>query len=342
MSEPRKHHSVPQFLIRGFAKKKGKVWQTHVFDKRDDWVFVAPTEDIMAGRDFNALKTETGVISLEGYIAQIEDVAAPIVRRLVEAETASILSKSDRENISIFVALQLIRGTGHRAQYLDIARQFREVLIKRGMPADDPSFAIPDDGIIKAEALRQIVTAVPMYATHLHTKDMVIFKAAPDHDFILGDNPIAMDNHKEFGFKGNLGLAVEGVEIYLPLTSKLTLGLWANDLRPELREMITNVQSRKSELNARALLGLEPARTAARRALADLNQGIADAERLLKDVEAGGPVHTRPESMDRFNSMQVYYAERYLASLSGKFDLAKQMIVERPEISTGGARGRLS
>jgi hypothetical protein len=39
--------------------------------------------------------------------------------------------------------------------------------------------------------------------------------------------------------------------------------------------------------------------------------------------------------------MQVVYAERYLASASGYFDLAKRMLVERPELRLGGLRGDL-
>jgi hypothetical protein len=342
MPEPRRHHSVPHFLLQGFAKKKGRVWQTHVFDKRDGRKFMASTRDIMVERDFNAIKTEAGVVSLEGYISRLEDLAAPIVRRLIEAQSASILTPNDRENIALFVALQLVRGTGYRAHFIDIAKQFRDTLIKRGMPVDDPQFEIPDDQAIKLEALHEIATALPMYAGHLHAKDMVVFKAPMGHEFIIGDNPVSLDNHKQFAFRGNLGLAVEGVEIYLPLTKSLTLGIWANDLKSEMSQMTIEVEKRNAHLKVRALLGVGQARAKAQHDLKELNAALDDAKRLVREVEAGGPSDCHPENMERFNSMQIGYAERYLASHSGNFDLAENMIAERPEIRLGGARGTVS
>jgi len=40
--------------------------------------------------------------------------------------------------------------------------------------------------------------------------------------FYLGDNPVlALNNTRDFGPYGNIGLAVPGIEIYLPLTSDL-------------------------------------------------------------------------------------------------------------------------
>jgi hypothetical protein len=338
MTNPRRHHSVPQFLLAGFAKKKGKIWQTNVFDKLEGRTFRASIRDVMVERDFNAIQLGQEVVSLEEYISRVEDITAPIVRKLVEAESAALLSDSDRENLAVFVALQLVRGTGHRAQYLNTAQQIRDALIRRGLPEDDARFSIPDDHMIKMEALHTIATSLPQYSVHLRRKDFVVFKAPEGHEFLIGDNPIALDNHKDFGFRGNLGIAVEGIEVYLPLTSRYTLGMWATDLRSELREMLADVRKKNVELRVRATLGVGPARELARRSLEKLEGNVADAEQLLREVEAGGPVLTHPESMDRFNSMQVAYAERYVASMNGNFTLPRQMIAEHPEIRARGAR----
>jgi hypothetical protein len=75
--------------------------------------------------------------------------------------------------------------------------------------------------------------------------------------------------------------------------------------------------------------------------LVQLDAKLVAVEQLLREIEAGGPVAADSDNIDRFNSMQVVYAERYLASASGYFDLAKRMLVERPELRQGGVRGDL-
>jgi hypothetical protein len=296
----------------------------------------------MVERDFNAIKLGTEVVSLEQDISRIEYAAAPIVRRLIESETAAILSNDDKKSLSLFVALQLIRGTGHRAQHLDLAKKIRQSLIERGLPEDDTKFAVPDDHSIKLQSLHAIVNTLPEYLVHLQNKDMLIFKASPGHEFVIGDNPVVLDNQKSFGFRGNLGLALEGIEVYLPLSKNLTLGMWAKDLKSELREMIADVRGRQQQMKGRAVLGLGARQASAKLEMADLDDHIANANKLLQEVEASGPVHAYPENMDRFNSMQIGYAERYIASAGAKFELAKRMVAEMPEIGRQGARGSVS
>jgi hypothetical protein len=65
----------------------------------------------------------------------------------------------------------------------------------------------------------------------------------------------------------------------------------------------------------------------ARKNLVQLGAKLVSVERLLREAEAGGPVTLDSENIDRFNTMQVVQAERYLASARGYFDLAKRMQV---------------
>jgi len=339
MTEPRRHHSVPQFLLKGFSQPRGRVLQTRVLDKMNSQVFAPSIKDTMVQHDFNAIKTEQGAMSLETYISQIESEAAPIIARLIQTETTAGLSEDERQVVATFVALQLIRGTGHRAQYRHLATALRKVLLERGFPVDDERFRIPDARDVKLQALHAIATTLPEYAEHLWGKDMLIFKSPVQCEFIIGDNPVSMDNHRDYGFKGNIGLAVRGIEIYLPISKRHTLGLWATDLAEEMRTTIADARNKRGQVAALALLGVGEVRVRARKNLVQLDAKLVTVERLLQEVEAGGPVTSDSENIDRFNSMQVVYAERYLASASGYFDLAKRMLVERPELRLGGLRG---
>jgi hypothetical protein len=242
----------------------------------------------------------------------------------------------------VFVALQLVCGTGHRAQYLHLIKSLHELLDQREVLTGDSSLEIPDAHTLKLEALRTIANSLPKYAEPLRNKKMMIFKAAPQNEFIIGDNPVTMDNQKDRGFLGNIGLSVPGIEIYLPISKHLTLGFWCPELITEVQTMAKDIRQMRKNLLAKIVLRSDSIAIEAKRTLREIEPKLAIAEKLHDEIQKGGPVTTYPENMDRFNSMQVFYAERYLASASGHFDLAKQILIANPDVRTRGARGTVS
>jgi hypothetical protein len=72
--EPRRHHYVPQFLLRRFANAEGQV---RTADLRTGRTFVQPVRKAAAAHDFNAIWDEAGnrsqrverlLAELEGYL----------------------------------------------------------------------------------------------------------------------------------------------------------------------------------------------------------------------------------------------------------------------------------
>jgi hypothetical protein len=70
---------------------------------------------------------------------------------------------------------------------------------------------------------------------HLLDKSWILLAAAPGTVFWVGDHPVALANNVNpgDGIRGTLGLAVRGIEVYLPISSQLTLGC----LCPSIQEM---------------------------------------------------------------------------------------------------------
>lgn len=93
-SDVRNQHYVPRCLMNPFAKKGGgKKLQVHVFDKRTDRSFITATENIFAQRDFNTFEGADGtVLCLEDGMPAIEDIAAPVLRKLVKARSLAAIS----------------------------------------------------------------------------------------------------------------------------------------------------------------------------------------------------------------------------------------------------------
>jgi hypothetical protein len=100
---------------------------------------------------------------------------------------------------------------------------------------------------------------------------MLNFKAPAECEFIIGDNPVSMDNHPDYGFKGNIGLAVRGIQIYLPVSKRHTLGLWATDLTEEMRTTVAVARKAREQVAALALLGVGEARVRAQKNLIQLD-----------------------------------------------------------------------
>jgi Protein of unknown function (DUF4238) len=80
MSDPRKHHIVPQLYQKGFARRTGNVWKAIVLDRRTGQPRGPMTvRDIFAERDYNTIVDADGNrdFSAEGLLAEhVEDVAA--------------------------------------------------------------------------------------------------------------------------------------------------------------------------------------------------------------------------------------------------------------------------
>jgi hypothetical protein len=111
MSEPRRHHLVPQSYLRRFADERHQVRAVSRNDLGRSFVtsiLNAPVE-----RDFYALETDEGWSQeLEKQLGHFEGLAADAVSRILEGWFPP--SADDRELVAAFVALQFLRGSDMR------------------------------------------------------------------------------------------------------------------------------------------------------------------------------------------------------------------------------------
>ena len=114
MSEPRRHHLVPELHLKRFATTKGQVRVLHREDPSRK--FVTSLENVPVERDFYAVETPDGRSQWveKNLLGQIETDAAPAIGRLLGKSFPP--NDDDRERISAFLALQHLRGWGSREQ----------------------------------------------------------------------------------------------------------------------------------------------------------------------------------------------------------------------------------
>jgi hypothetical protein len=157
----------------------------------------------------------------------------------------------------------------------------------------------------------------------------------PSRSFYLGDSPVCLYNHRDFGPYGNLGLAVEGIQIYMPLSADLMVGAWCLTVAAESRKMLDDA---KKTLERQALSEMMAGRIGAaemRKVLDDGRHNFQIAEAMHKAIAEGVPIDSVDATMDFYNSMQLAHAHRYVVSREGDFALARAHNREFPELRRG-------
>ena len=294
--EPRKHHYVPQFLLRNFSDPEERVY---VFDKHKSTTRRQSPREVAFEKDLYVFKDKTpDRRNLENLATLFDDFGSEPLRKLLKFEGLSSISPEELVKLSYFVAAMMIRVPHTRISAL----AFNKHMIEQWGPdicaeGSDVPISAFNEGTARDMTIDMTATATPEFAELLQGKVWFLMKSTAEHPFYISDNPVAKHNLIERPFRGNLGLKNEGIEIYLPLSPRLTLML----LCPKM----TEVASRNRET------------------------GLHDAYYTDTPISAG------PENVEHLNSLQVVNAERFIFSTSSDFSLAQDMVREHPELSKG-------
>jgi len=127
-----------------------------------------------------------------------------------------------------------------------------------------------------------------------------------------------MHNEMQFGPRGNLGLAVKGVELYLPLSPTTCLAMYCPEMAAQLERKYQELQScRKFIAQTRST------------AMKD------SIEKLFTAFRTGELAPMDSSNVEFVNSLQVWNAERYVFSAHDDFELAKDMLAKNSRLKFG-------
>jgi hypothetical protein len=119
MSDPRKHHIVPQLYQKGFARQQGKGWYAVVLN-RETGEARPPSNvrDIFAERDYNTVLDADGNRDFGAELLLAEHVEDAAKHGLDALRAGAFpLSDIDRQQVAIFMAAQLSRGRALRTNF---------------------------------------------------------------------------------------------------------------------------------------------------------------------------------------------------------------------------------
>lgn len=316
-------HYVPRFLLRNFGV--GMKDHLYVFDKLTGKSFRTVARNVAAESRFYDFQFQEHTLTLEPSLTQLEGKAAAVVRKLLEASNVRMLSEEDRATLAAFFSVQMMRTRAAREQW----RHMGQVLAKelhRIAPDNSPELIEkyiglePDKNEETLQSIRLIQSAPQKFASHFLDKTWVLLKTDRYHPFCIGDHPLGMQNMNHRKYRGNIGLAVEGIEIYFPLDPEYALTMWCPTLETELRQGLGKLNTYSPSAPF-----LDPEYTSRKLFL----------EQTVSAIEAGHPLRYRPENVMNFNSIQIVYAERYVFASSDDFALAKDMLRKNPELRAG-------
>ena len=311
MNGAQNQHYVPKLILRQFLSNQEKE-QVSVYDKHLDKKFTTSIKNIMGERRFNDFTFEDWMVSFESIATVIENLIVPVYRRIVETHR---LDGSDQEkaDLGFLMAFQFLRTRAARQRYKSLEEMIRKGVESRGHRMEEIVGWEPQtEDTLKQQHLVNIRDMLPKFANIIAHKEFRLMEATPGRSFYLGDDPVCLHNEESFGPYGNLGLAVPGIEIYLPMASDLMLCAWCPSIVEDLEK---KYQNRRRAFQEEVLALHMAGKLSTAEIQKDLNKfrpGRSQLDELAHALATGNPLPSNTEHMDFFNSLQCGQAFRYV------------------------------
>jgi hypothetical protein len=325
-------HYVPKFILRNFLSNESKE-QVSVFRKSNGKGFVTSIRNIMAERRFHEFAIgEDYLASFETGICQIERQLLPTYRKVIEARRLD-RSIEERANLAMLMAFQMVRTRQQREQFLRVEEQLKEHMEKHGGTIEQLDGYEPfTEERLTEQHIKFIGHSFGEFSNRIAAKDFLLLSAPEGRSFYLADNPVCLHNSEPADpFWGNIGLAVKGIEIYLPLAADLMLAAWCPSILQQIRdERDRQRQEQTSELLGMVMRGqISPDQM--REQLAVFAEMGKFPQTVLAGFDAGAPVPMTESNMDFSNSLQMNYAREYVICKRGDLKLAQRFVTQFPD-----------
>ena len=305
---PKNQHYVPQFLLKNFCFNKDS--QIYVFDKSKEVIFETNIKNIAAENGFYNFKAGSTTFSIEHDLSNLETATAEIILKIIKQESLSGMTSDEKAILSIFIAAQFSRTKQQRL----MIKQMNDLLVEHirklgGDPNNVKGFTpFSNDDEIDRFAIMTLEDNVKRFWPLFYERGWILFKSTKLMRYYISDNPITLHNDNDFGFMGNLGLGVKGIEIYFPLSPNLSLGIIDESNEEIIRAGYKNLKKMQSDKKAKQVI-----------------------KGLMRGLETGAYVQSENENVEFHNSMQVAFSSRFVYSVDRDFDTAYKMIKMNPK-----------
>lgn len=217
-------HYVPQFLLKNFSSRKGKFIWAYDRDEKysaNNQIKERAIKRVASEEFFYDQFKNSKIGSYEYALQEVDDAAAPIIKKVIRTKSIKNLSEKDRKTLSFFIILQNARTKGHLLQTEGLMNTVYEQLKQKGN--------IKIKKVDSKKTWFSMLKQSPSFYKILMNKVWMLSES--NNSFYISDNPVALQNStNESKIRGTLGLESFGIEIYLPLSPSLTLCLFCEKL----------------------------------------------------------------------------------------------------------------
>jgi hypothetical protein len=252
MSEPKRHHFLPESYLRRFTRGGAAESVFAVYDRKYDQFRCQTPRNTAVETHYYTVETETGEKSahIEKGLAQIESLAMPSIDKL---DAGELPTSHDRQTLALFVALLHTRVPQFERATRETANGFYKRTTRLALPTRE-SVAVrlhslyPDQSVDPAtvEQLFQIFqtgeydmkfekgwlrrTMLEMalsFGWGLWQMDWVAYHATPTTSFVTSDSPFVVlpPRNVKLPFPFTYGIGTRGAAKFIPLTQKVCLGI---------------------------------------------------------------------------------------------------------------------
>jgi Protein of unknown function (DUF4238) len=329
-----KHHYVPKLIIRNFLFDKKREF-VRVYDKKEDKEFRTSIRNIMAERRFHDFMFDEFIVSFEHVAGKIEEIILPAYRSVIRSKELTG-SPEEKGALALLMAFQFIRTRAARDWWKQMDDILREKIESMGGSIEDmEGYEPPTENNLSKNHILQMREAVSEFAPIIAQKNFALMLAPKRRRFYLGDNPVVLHNENDFRPYGNIGLAVKGIQIFLPLTSEIVLCAFCPSIVHGLRdEMAAKVDERNKLIAAKVLSG-EILVSQVKLIRESFFEKYQDFFRAISTYDECGIIMARDEHVDFINSLQSMYAKRFVLCAKGDLRLAREHNAEFPQFREG-------
>ncbi len=255
MSEPLKHHFLPQFYLRGFQIDPlipKRVPKINVFIKsQDGGSFVASVEDTGCIRDYHTIEDESGKKDrkfFEGKLSDIETLHAELIKKIIKEKK---IDQLDINDLAFLILLMRQRVPNVKEliekQLNGIVRHTGQLMFERGKLPEPPeeikAFIAQGGDIFEGITIRNHMILDFMFNGAMSEKMLNLVSnmnfsliRAEEGEFIASDSPVVLYLPKKSGlFPSAVGFGHKEVQVTLPFnTEYMLLASW--EKRPVYRQ----------------------------------------------------------------------------------------------------------
>ena len=327
-------HYVPKLLLRGFLSrdaKRAEQRQVHVFDFENERSFPASIDKIMGETRFNDFWVDDETLaSIEPWTSRVESHVAPLVER-IRAEKSLERTREEFGDLSLLVAFQFVRTKRMRLLPERLDAQMRKHVRSMGLDTNriHGLFDLDAEGL-KREHIRHQVQNIEKYAEIIAAKEFFLMTAPAGHSFYIGDHPVVLHNDEPKTLHtGHLGIGAACIQIYLPLSSDVLLCAYDQAVLGKMMKAADEARDKEVAGYALAKLMAGEISAAHMKEAVDAAPDLDPVAAMIKAIRAGQPIAVGPEQVQCYNSLQAFFAHRFVIDPDDSFAVARDMIGER-------------